>query len=72
MDTSIAIRNKGLVQRSKSKRSMQNLRKLGITQQRYSAQGERRQERTRTINNKPRERYKKSQAKKGKGRRRRR
>lgn len=69
MDTNLAIRNKGLVQKNKSKRSMQNLKKLGTTQKRYSAQNDRRVEKTRVINNKSRERKKKNLAKKGKRRR---
>ena len=67
MGTDLAIRNKTLVQRNKSKRSIKNQKNFGGLKRRAPAQEDRRREKTRIINNKARERKKKARSKKGKG-----
>jgi hypothetical protein len=55
----LAIRNKSMIARTKSRRSTQNMKTLGITKSRYAAIDERKQERYQKASKRGRERFQK-------------
>jgi len=72
MDTHIAIYNKGLVARKRSRGNIRSLKSLGITKTPFHAQKERRRERYKKTGDRMRERYRKSRGLRKDGRKRRR
>ena len=60
MNTNISIYHKNLITIKRSKRNIQNLKTLGITRPKHSAQNDRKQERYKNVGERMRERYKKS------------